>query len=115
MENRLFQIQGPFKKDEIINGDTNAMAYEYITALGVQIPKSPGFIGSIARKKGESQIGSFPLAQVILTADKRDSLPLLIVNSDMLQFDNLSFHDISIKALQDLPANTIIDIIYTKE
>ena len=113
MIKRLIQRTGPWEQGEDIILES-PHPDEYIVGLGFQIPKSSRFAGSVVLDSSHKK-NTHPSPQlgIFIEGQPNTVSPyFLIANRDAVQFDNLNVHRIRVRALQPLPTNAIIDIIY---
>lgn len=104
---KMTQIVGPIKKGVVttISLRDNNCTFVHI---GLHIPKQ--WPVKDLKKKDSS-----PWIQVLGTSPKRktDEHEYLLNEHNVLEFDGVEEEEFKIKALRDLPPETVIDVVYT--
>ena len=103
---KMTQIVGPIKKGTVttISPRDNCT----FVHIGLHIPKQ--WPMKDLKKKDSS-----PLIQVLGASSKRktDEHEYLLNEHNVLEFDGVEEEEFTIKALRDLPPETVIDVVYT--
>lgn len=105
---KMTQIVGPIKKNDVIRllpPDNNCT----FVHIGLHIPKQWP-VKDLKKKEDRS-----PWIKVLGASSKleTDEHEYLLNEHNVLEFDGVEEEEFTIKALRDLPPETVIDVVYT--